>query len=150
TLTVTNSTFSENSADRWGGGIYIAGGTVTLRNTIVANSTNGGDCVNSGGTLDSANNNLIEGTDADACDLTDGMNGNIIGQDPHLGPLTGNPAYLPLNFGSPAIDRGDNATCAAPPVNNQSQNGVIRPQDGDLDGMAVCDIGAYEFAFADR
>ncbi|MCS6847295.1 MAG: CSLREA domain-containing protein [Anaerolineae bacterium] len=140
TLTVTNSTFSGNSASAGGGGIYNDG-TATLKNTIVANSTSGGDCV---GSLSSAsNNNLIEDS-TNACGLVNNSNGNILGQDPNLGALTGNPAYFPLNPGSPAMDAGDNATCAAPPVNNQSQNGVTRPQDGDLNGTAVCDIGAYE------
>ncbi|MCS6909984.1 MAG: right-handed parallel beta-helix repeat-containing protein, partial [Anaerolineales bacterium] len=143
TLTVTNNTFSENRANV-GGGIYIVDGSkATLWNTIVANSTSGGDCV---GTLHSAKNNLIKNRHI-ACDLKDGMNGNIIGQDPNLGSLTGSPAYFPLNPGSPAMDAGDNATCAAPPVNNQSQNGVTRPQDGDLNGTAVCDIGVYEAIF---
>ncbi|MCS6909905.1 MAG: right-handed parallel beta-helix repeat-containing protein, partial [Anaerolineales bacterium] len=143
TMAVMNSTFSENRAN-YGGGIYIVdGSTATLKNTIVANSISGGDCI---GTLHSAKNNLIKNSHI-ACGLTHGANGNIIGQDPNLGALTGIPAYLPLNPGSPAIDKGDNATCAAPPVNNQSQNGVTRPQDGDLNGTAVCDIGAYEAIF---
>ncbi len=109
---------------------------MTLKNTIIANSTSGGDCVNLG-TVSPSNNNLIEDS-TNACGLTNGVNGNIIGSDPNLGALTGSPAYFPLNPGSLAIDAGDNATCAAAPVNNTSQNGVTRPQGPN------CDIGSYE------
>ncbi|MEZ0395827.1 MAG: sortase [Anaerolineales bacterium] len=138
-LTVTNSTFSGNSATS-GGGIENRG-TLTLKNTLIANSTSGGDCV---GSLSGSNiNNLIEDS-SNACGLTHGVNGNIIGFDPILGALTGSPAYFPLNPLSPAIDAGDDATCAAAPVNNQSQNGVTRPQDGDGNGTTICDIGSYE------
>ncbi len=133
TLAVNNSTFSANSASP-GGGIRIAGGSATLRNTLIANSASGGDCV---GTLSGTNNNnLIKDTGANACGLTDGANGNIIGQDPNLGALTGSPAYLPLTAGSPALNAGDNASCAA-----TDQRGVFRPQGGR------CDIGAFEMVF---
>ncbi|WP_333889508.1 right-handed parallel beta-helix repeat-containing protein [Caldilinea sp.] len=139
-MLVLNSTFSGNSALAAGGGAGIAtssGGT--LKNTIIANSTNGGDCV--GGL--SGDKNLIEDS-AYACGLTNGVNGNIVGVDPNLGDLTGSPGYFPLNPGSPAIDAGDNATCAAAPVNNESQNGVTRPVNGDGDDSVICDIGAHE------
>jgi hypothetical protein len=43
TLTLTNSTFSGNSAGGYGGGLRISAGTAALRNTIVANSTTGGN-----------------------------------------------------------------------------------------------------------
>jgi CSLREA domain-containing protein len=129
TLTVTNSTFSGNSAG-FGGGIRNFS-TATLQNTIIANST-GGDCVNSGGSV-TGSNNLIEDTGANACGLTNGVNGNIIGSDPNLGALTGSPAYFPLNPGSLAIDAGTNSGCPA-----DSQNGVTRPQGPN------CDIGSYE------
>lgn len=141
TLTVTNSSFSGNTAGIVGGGVYISSGTAILKNIIIANSPSGGDCVGSLSGLQI--NNLIEDS-VHACGLTNGSNGNIIGQDPKLGALTGSPAYFPLNFGSPAIDAGNNTTCASPLVNNQSQNGITRPQDGDGNGTAVCDIGSYE------
>jgi hypothetical protein len=78
--------------------------------------------------------------------MVNGANGNIIGNAPNLGALTGSPAFFPLNTGSPAIDKGNNAICAAAPVSNTSQNGVNRPQDGDVNGSVVCDIGSYEKA----
>lgn len=137
TLTMTNSTVSQNN----GLSSVVTYNIGTLKNTIIANTVGGIDC---DGVLSGASvNNLIEDS-AYACGLTNGVNGNIVGVDPNLGTLTGSPAYLPLNLGSPAIDAGDNATCAAAPVNNQSQNGVTRPQDGNNDTTTVCDIGSYE------
>jgi hypothetical protein len=132
--TLINNTLSGNLAPD-GSGIYRNNGTLNLYNTIIANSFNGQDCV---GSIASSANNLIEATGSYACGLTNGVNGNIIGSDPNLGSLTGSPAYFPLNAGSSAIDTGSNAYCAAALVNNQSQNGVTRPQGSH------CDIGSYE------
>lgn len=59
-----------------------------------------------------------------------------------LGPLddNGGPTRtLALLPGSPAIDAGDDATCASPPVSGLDQRGTARPQG------AHCDIGAYEY-----
>jgi hypothetical protein len=47
---------------------------------------------------------------------------------------------LRLLPGSPGIDAGDAASCPA-----EDQRGNARPADGDGDGAAVCDIGAYEW-----
>ena len=44
-----------------------------------------------------------------------------------------------LQQGSPAIDAG--ASLAAP---SDDADGTLRPQDGDLDGVAAVDIGAFE------
>ena len=43
-----------------------------------------------------------------------------------------------LGPGSAAIDAGNDATCAAVPVNNRDQRGIARPQG------VHCDIGAVE------
>lgn len=131
-LTVINSTFSANSAAFVGGSIRLSGGTATLSNSIVANSPSGGNCsgipvTDSGNNLDSAN----------TCGFT--INAKI-STDPLLGTLTGSPAYFPLNAGSPAIDAGNDAICAAAPVSSTSQNGLARPQGPH------CDIGSYEAA----
>ncbi len=131
--TLTNSTFAGNSAGTsGGGGIYNSFGTLNYANTIIANSTSGGDCSNNGGTISTNTNNLVR----------DGSCSASLSGDPNLGPLADNGgptqtfALLP---GSPAIDAGDDATCAASPVNNLDQRGVARPQGSH------CDIGAYEF-----
>jgi len=42
---------------------------------------------------------------------------------------------------SPALDTGDDSNCP-----NNDQRGSIRPFDGDKDGTAKCDIGAFELA----
>jgi hypothetical protein len=62
-------------------------------------------------------------------------------QDPELtGPLFGQAYGMALAAGSPAIDAGDDAVCPA-----VDYRGWRRPVDGDGDGDAVCDMGAYEW-----
>jgi hypothetical protein len=71
----------------------------------------------------------------------------------NLGPLADNGGLTPtmaLSYPSAAIDAGDNATCAAAPVNNLDQRGAQRPADGDGTVGADCDIGAYEYCPADN
>jgi CSLREA domain-containing protein len=138
TLTISNSTFSGNTAGTSGGDIYQGGlpAVLNLYNNILANTAGGGSCVIGNGTI-SGNNNLVEDA-VDSCTLTNGVSGNITGSDPKLGVLTGSPAYFPLLSGSPAADAGDDAVCAAAPVNNTSQSGIPRPQG------AHCDMGSTE------
>lgn len=131
-LKVNNSTFSGNSANN-GGSIHNIFGWLYLENTILANSSNGGDCYNNG-TIATNVNNLIE----------DGTCNPALSGDPLLGPLANNGGATlthAMLSGSKAIDAGDNATCLS-----TDQRGVSRPLDGNDDNMAVCDIGAYEAA----
>jgi len=119
------------------GSVLNSGATVTLQNTIVAGHESGGNCV---GVITNGGNNLEDGT---TCGWGS-ANGSMSSTNPLFEALTGSPEYFPLNAGSPALDAGNNAACAAAPVNNESQNGVTRPIDGDSNGSAVCDIGSYE------
>ncbi|MDX1613499.1 MAG: choice-of-anchor Q domain-containing protein [Candidatus Promineifilaceae bacterium] len=136
---ILNSTFSDNSAGSVGA-LYIAGGSPLLNNVIVANSI-GGDCVlgASGSLAAGSSHNLIEDTGSDACDLSDGIDNNIIGEDPNLGSLQDNGGAMnthALLTGSPAIDAGDDAGCPA-----TDQRGVARPQPAG----GQCDLGAVEY-----
>src|SRR5262249_745180 len=66
---------------------------------------------------------------------------DFINTNPLLGPLAknGGPTRThALLSASPAIDTGDPGTC--PPTDQRS---IVRPQDGDGNGGAGCDIGAY-------
>lgn len=80
--------------------------------------------------------------------LACGINGEYVSsgthdlcQDPQLvGPLSGETYGLTLSPASPAIDAGDNALCPA-----VDYAVLHRPMDGDGDGLAICDMGAYEW-----
>jgi len=133
TIAFNQATGQENAL---GGGIYAAAEPVALRNSLLADNTvtSGGTGPDCAGTLLSRDYNLI--TDLAGCTLTGATAHSLIGRDPLLGPLRDNGggtwthALLP---GSPALERGDDATCAA-----TDQRGVPRPQ-----GFAS-DIGAFE------
>jgi CSLREA domain-containing protein len=136
-----------------GGGLYItAGATFTAQNSMIANNTRG-----NGITLEVPDDGFTDGTvtgmlaynlitNTQNFFITGPQGGNIVGQDPLLGPLqdNGGPtqtrALLP---GSPAVDAAAPAGCTddlGSPL-RIDQRGFPRPYPAG----GPCDMGAFEF-----
>jgi predicted outer membrane repeat protein len=137
---LTNVTFFGNSAEVAGGGIYngLLGTNASnseLTNTIVwANSPD--QIFNQAGSTTTVTYSVIQG------DSIYPGEGNI-NADPLLQPQADNGVFTfthALGAGSSAIDTGSPVGC---PVIDQ--RGFPRPVDGDGDGVATCDIGAFEY-----
>ena len=140
TVTLTNVTVSGNTStaavNAIGGIRNNAGVSITARNTIIS----GNLPANCGGVITSGGNNIDNGN---TC-LFAGP-GDLPNTDPLLGVLALNGGAVQtraLPAGSPAIDKGSATVCPA-----TDARGVARPVDGNipLDGVATCDMGAYEF-----
>jgi len=140
----------ENLAHTGGGLFHNPGGTFNVRNTIVAlnlvDFTGTGPDVS--GLFTSQGHNLI-GIGAFLAGFTNGVNSDIVGTaanpiDAKLGALKNNGGRTKthaLLAGSPAIDHGDNAGV---PATDQRGAGFARVKDGNFDGVAIVDIGAFE------
>jgi hypothetical protein len=158
TLTITNTTFSNNGAPdggaiyqeagavnvlavltvtnstfsgnsaSGGGAIFTNGINATLTNTIVANST-GGNCA---GTITDKGGNLA---DDNTCGVTQVTSAAL-----NLGSLANNGGptqTFALGAGSTAIDH---STC----LQITDQRGLLRPDPLDAGVTTNCDSGAYE------
>ena len=136
-LTVTNCTFSGNSAATAGG--LQNNGTLNIANTIIANSTKGGDYFG-GGTIGTNLNNLVkDGTLNNTTGYSSGS-GNISG-DPKLSPLANNggPTFtMALGDDSPAIAAGDATVSNVARIFDLDQRGYTRSYTSPS-------IGAYEY-----
>jgi predicted outer membrane repeat protein len=165
----TNVTIARNTAGGSGGGVYTTSGlTIFASSTIADNSgvgvynddtsfaftellatllaRNGTNCV---GTIASDGYNLDTGA---SCALAGtGDQQNVGDANVGLGTLAANGGPTQgsstlsapmmtqaLDRTSPAVDAGG-PTCPA-----TDERGVARPQDGNQDGIAACDIGAFE------
>jgi len=137
--TLANNTVANYSA----AAIYSDSGIMVLRGNIVAQQHKPGESACQG-PIQSTGYNLIQSWQACPIGATTGDIGNV---DPRLFSLMGMPAHHPLLHDSPAVDRGDPAGCldnSGSPV-TADQRGLPRPVDGNGDGTAICDIGAYEY-----
>ena len=146
-LNASNSTFHDNRAIH-GGAFYIEGGTSVLTHLTLVNNVstfNGGDSIQQRGGSVMLRNSIVAGPGRGrACrgDFTE-LGGNFSEDgscspgyrgDIRLGEFTGSPAHFPLLDSSPAIDAADPRYCLG-----TDQIGRARPQGGG------CDIGAIEF-----
>jgi protein involved in ribonucleotide reduction len=136
-LTVKNVTVTGNT----GYGFFSP--YVLLANTIVAGNSGGDIHATIGQLIEDARHNLI-GDQASSGGITNGVNGNIVGFSPLLGPLqnNGRPSMThPLLAGSPAINAGDNTLGIGP--TDQRGASFVRISGGNVD------IGAFEFSGAE-
>ncbi len=128
---VQNCTIVNNHEDGGGGGSSGAGTYgANLRNCIVWGNTSGttnGLCNYAYGTITYTDSDPIPSGDGNLC----------------ADPLFANPSNSDFHLlvSSPCIDAG--ATNEAPPAD---LDGTARPLDGNGDGTAAFDMGAYEFA----
>jgi hypothetical protein len=170
TVTITNSTISGNVGARFGGGIRNAGSATIINSTISGNraDTQGaGGGVDSGGTVNVRNSIVAKNLPVDFVGTLTSQGYNLIGNgtgatitpaqstdqigtssspiDPMLGPLqaNGGPTFTQaLLSGSPARDKGDSSGSST------DQRGFTRPIDNPFIPNAAggdgSDIGAFE------
>ncbi len=172
-LVVRNTTISGNTASTGtAGGLFSSAGSASLNNLTIANNQAPGGAggivnsatVNIGNTIVAGNSlptcggasalisqdfNLFR--DVSGCSFTGLTSHNLVGPNPLLGALQnngGSTATHALLVGSPAIDAANLATSGTGgfgfPCVATDQRGVARPQDGNADTFARCDIGAFE------
>ena len=155
TITGNRASSDPISPSGSGGGVFnVDGAQFTFRDTILfANYRQSifledNDCY---GTLDTLHYNLV-GT-LDDCTLEGSQGHDLIGVDPLLGTLADNGGFTwtrALQPGSPAIDAANPAGCSgiALVLLTTDQRGQPLPWDGNGDGTARCDIGAFEAPLA--
>ncbi len=150
-MTLTHVTIVGNGSadvgccnDQFVGGLAAFNGTMTVRNSLIAENTASTDnpsysehpacLIDSRATFVASGDSIAD--DAECTDFTIVADVQVVDE---LADNGGNTQTHALQAASPAIDLGDSATCAA-----TDQRGVARPTDGNGDAVAQCDAGAYE------
>ncbi len=147
-FTIRNSTIANNTSTQGGGGIYLYSGTATLTDDIVGDNSivaplpprahtkglaAGPNDLAGGGQFDVSYSLIETPAGANVNDIV----GNILGQDPQLGPLQNNggptETQKPAST-SPVINTGDPAFTPPPSVD---QRGFARVVNGRIDMGAV-------------
>ncbi|HEY4722731.1 MAG TPA: right-handed parallel beta-helix repeat-containing protein [Anaerolineae bacterium] len=141
-IQIINNTFYNNGWEPWGGGIALDNNpaiqAVTIRNNLCSQNLSFQIAVDAAVPTQTltVDHNLIDGYR--------GGEGEIYGEDHVEGdPLLANPsgADFHLQPTSPAIDTGSAVDAPADDFDRH-----LRPLDGNTDGAAAFDIGAYEFS----
>ncbi len=151
--TLTNVTFSGNQASMRGGGIYNHSSSVNVMNMTNGIFWNnqagieGYQIYNAFGSTPQISYSDIQGSGGSTSwdtalgiDLGFNIDANplfVTPVDPATAPTAA--GDLHLQNGSPAVDTGLTLGCPSTDL-----DGNTRPIDGDLDGVADCDMGAYE------
>ncbi|MBU1662841.1 MAG: hypothetical protein KKD28_15380, partial [Chloroflexi bacterium] len=143
-----NVVFFDNSAITSGGAVYNWASTGNSVIPVFVNSILWGNTSPEGPQI----YNNINGTPILSYSDIQGSGGSGAGWDSLLGTDSGgnidsNPLFvspatadLHLQSSSPTIDSGMNTGCPATDLEGNS-----RPQDGNGDNLATCDMGAYEY-----
>ena len=133
--TITNCTFSENSAEYSGGGFH---GNLNSEAPQIKNCIFWGDTPDELDIVTTSSYLYVSFSDIEGGWAGPGTNN--INDDPDFVGA----GDLHLASGSPCIDTGTNA--GAP---DDDIEGTSRPVDGDGDGTPTCDMGVYEFSLSD-
>jgi parallel beta-helix repeat protein len=155
---VTNCTFSGNSASSSGGGMLNQHGcSPTLTNCTFSGNTclvQGGGMCNYQDSAPTVTNCILWGNSAITGSQIYGSP-NITYSDvqgvvwPGTGNIDADPTFADadgrLSPGSPCIDAGNNGAVGV----TTDLDGNPRIADGDLNGVPVVDMGAYEYAWPD-
>ena len=119
-----------------GGGLWLEAGSKTfLADTIVAGNGGGNDCAGPGQVTSTGGNLQGDGS----CPFNDPTDQK--GDPLFLVGASGPPRYWPLLPNSPAVDVPTTALCLPGMVDIRNRP---RPQDGNGDGVVLCDSGSYE------